>query len=366
MIQIVHMCNAFAECGHEVSLYVTDRTDDPVPPETYYKMKTSFAVVRIPVLDFTTTIRRYPRAVRPFLYSIQRLSYTARFVLLLQRNRVAHDIIYGRDEWILWLLSLFCRNQRVVWESHEGKHNFPARRILKKGMPCVVISEGVFDLYINRGYPEEQFKIAHDGVDESFFTERIGKREVREKLGMERETKPVVMYIGGLEQWKGAETLFEAGGNSSRFAVYIIGGSPSECEKYARQYPQVHFLGAHPYHDLADNQQAADILVVPNTGTRDISSKFTSPLKLFAHMASGVPMVVSDVTSIKNILGGTCVTFFKADDSLSLSQAIEQVLLHRDETEDCARTLVHDARAFTWRKRAEGITVFLEGGSGVH
>ena len=48
----------------------------------------------------------------------------------------------------------------------------------------------------------------------------------------------------------------------------------------------------------------ADVLVLPNPASA-ISNRFTSPLKLFDYMASGRPIVASNLPAIREILRDT-------------------------------------------------------------
>jgi len=357
VVQTVHVCNAFSTCGNEVTLITTDRfTNITENIEDFYGDKIQFNIERVKVPDLSGNILKYPKFLWSFFYTVQRLIFAYRSNKILDEG--GYDIAYGRDHWILAVIS-FISNISVVWESHEAKFNFPAKHLVKRCKKIIVISEGIRDFYLSKGVGANKLLVAHDGIDESFFDPTISKAEARARLGIDSNL-PVVMYIGGLDKWKGVETLFEAGINSQdNFSVFVVGGNEDEIQFYQDKYPKVNFLGYRPYKELRFNQQAADILVVPNTAKNKLSAEYTSPLKVFAHMTSGIPMVVSDISSLRNILGEEQAYFFTADSSDALNKAILEVLANPEMAKNKANSAMIQSKHYTWNLRAKKITDFI-------
>ncbi|MFM2381919.1 MAG: hypothetical protein RLZZ76_686 [Candidatus Parcubacteria bacterium] len=358
-VQMVHMCTAFVQNGHEVTFVVTDRkTHISASPEAFYGTKLLFRVEYLPIADITGTMLKIPLVFRPILYTVQRFMYIAKLLKYLRTDNF--ECIYGRDEWLLAVLSVVSKIP-VIWESHEAKFSFIAKFVLRRAKKCIVISEGILHFYLQKGVPTEKMLVAHDGIDDSFFLPTLSKSEAREKLGIASVTKPVVMYIGGLDVWKGVDTLFEAGTEGlDRFATYAIGGGATELADYTARFPKVHFLGQRPYKDLKDFQQAADVLVIPNTAKNKLSAEYTSPLKLFAHMTSKVPIVASDIPSIKNVLSDEEAYFFEADNAASLLEVLATVTKNTRESEVKAEKAYALSKHFTWVARAKSIVNFIK------
>jgi glycosyltransferase involved in cell wall biosynthesis len=165
-----------------------------------------------------------------------------------------------------------------------------------------------------------------------------------------------VMYSGALKKWKGYQTLLEAAKElPSSVQVVIIGGSESHVAELQKTYPGVVFLGYQPYRDLAVNRRTADVLVIPNLPTDDPFERFTSPLKVFTHMASGVPFVVSNVPILREVLTERTALFFKPGDPKDLAAKVEETLAHAGAAAKRAVQARVEVEEYTWYKRAQNI-----------
>lgn len=356
--QIVHMSNAFASLGHNVTLFVTTRkTAITESPEEYYGVHFNFKVSRISIPDIVALLHLFPTFLHPYLFTLERMLFA--FGFARKARRAKYDLVYCRDEWVLWFVALLAPHTKTVWESLEAKNNYPARKLIARGR-TVVISEGIRDRYVELGHTVDNFVIAHDAVDDTFFAPQATKEEVRKRLGIVSE-KPVVMYIGGFDAWKGVETLFVASESLTDTSVIVIGGKPDEILLLKEKYPKVQFLGPRPYKELPTHQQAADVLVIPNTAKNAQSASYTSPLKLFAHMTSKVPIVLSDIPSLRTVLGDDSAFFFTPDNPQELTKIISVVLKDVAAAKEKARRAYERSHEYTWKHRASSILDFIGG-----
>lgn len=346
-IQIAKTCEAFAVAGAEVALVVTNRaTGIAEDAQTYYSLRRIFPIHRVPVPD----IVHWGRI--GFLIESMFFAFGA-------RRHARNGVVYCRDEWVLALLMIL-GVRTVVWESHTGAWNSAARFVARRARALVTITEGLSDFYAECGIPRAKIRVAPDGVSIEDFASPASKEEVRKRLGLPVETK-IAMYIGSLGGWKGSDTLHAAAEKLPKdVMVAVIGGKKEDVATLSMKYPRVRFLGPRPYTELADNQAAGDVLILPNTGASEISVRFTSPLKLFTYMASGVPIVASDLPSIHEVVNEKSVFFVPADDPDALATGIMHAL---ENPEDAVRRAA-SARAllgdYTWTKRAEHILAFLK------
>jgi glycosyltransferase involved in cell wall biosynthesis len=257
------------------------------------------------------------------------------------------DILYGRDELVLWAMGQW---SRTVWETHTGAWSVVARAAARRAKKMVAISQGLKDFYTGHGVPADKIVVAHDGVDLSSFVNPQSKEQARARLGLPLDAR-IALYVGRLDGWKGTDTLFEASKSLSEAHIVAIGGEPAQVEALRTKYPKVVFLGYRPYKELADNLAAADVLVLPNTAKEKVSAYFTSPLKLFGYMAAGLPIVASNLPSIREILDEQTAVLVHPDEPHALAEGIEMALRHPELGERAKEKV----KEYTWNARAAGI-----------
>ena len=345
-LQIMKTCEAFVQEGASVTLVVPRRrnwlTDDPF---TYYGIATRFPIVYLPTLDWV----RFGRVG----FIVQTLSYSVSAFWYCFTN--TSDVVFSRDELPLWVASFIAK--KTVWESHTGAWNFVARSIARRCTKLVAISGGIKNLYAKRGIDTSKIIVAPDGVELAAFANTEPTVAARQRLGLPQDKK-VAMYIGRLDGWKGAATLLEASNLlPSNILVAIIGGEEAQVAAMRHKYPKAHFLGYHPYAEVANNQAAANVLVLPNTAKDTISAELTSPLKLFTYMASGKPIVASDLPSIREVLSNDACYFAKPDDAHSFAVQIQAACTNSEEVALKASAALGLVQEYSWQKRAQKILV---------
>ncbi|MEX0651990.1 MAG: glycosyltransferase family 4 protein [Candidatus Paceibacterota bacterium] len=337
-IQIMKMCEAFGDHGIEVELVVPWRFNHLKEDAfSYYGVKKNFKIKKVFSLDLV----RFGKV--GFLVQSISFAISSSFYSIIKKR----DAFYSRDELPIWPLTFLRKN--VVYEAHMPRYNFMVKRFTK----IVAISNGLKKFYIDNEISSNRILVAHDGVDVEDFNVTVNKEDLASKLGIPLE-KPVVMYLGRLDPWKGVETLLQASRLLPNVTV-VVAGEGSQLREFKINYPNVIFLGGTLYRDLPYNQKVADVLVIPNSAKSDVSRLYTSPLKVFAHMASGVPIVASDLPSIREVLNESCAYFFEPDNSESLKEALGRALVGGDK-----KGGLNIASTYSWKNRAEKIITFTQ------
>lgn len=345
-VQIIKTAEALAKAGATVTLVHSWRFNW-MKEDIYehYRAERNFKIITLPSLDLSRLGR--------FGFWIQMLSFSL-FVFFYALTH-QFDVVYSRDEVPLFFASLIAR--RAYWESHTGRDNPLVRRVLRRIKGLVVITEGLRDFYIGKGFPGEHILVAADAVALEDFAIPQSREESRARLGLPLDQK-IALCISNkiLSVEKGVITLCAASAFlPDDIRVVVIGGEPEEIALLKKDAPRVSFLGWRPYAELADNQVAGDVLVLPNSAKSEVSAKFTSPLKLFTYMASGVPIVSSDLPSAREVLDEISAFFFTPDDPHALAQTIIHALNHPYESAEKARAAREKAEHYTWDARARSI-----------
>jgi len=316
-LQIMKMCEAFAGTC-DVELWVPRRLNTiKEDPFEYYGIKRNFAIKKIPCIDFIAINRA------PVGFWLTELTFLL-FVIFYRAGARA-DIIYTRDKFVAFVLSIFKSN------IYLEEHTVPARIFfnrIKKLKGLILITNGLKKVFQEHGVSVDKILLVPDGVDVEEFAIQKSKAECRSKLNLPHDKK-IVLYTGHLYPWKGVDTLCEAvkylPGN---VLIYIVGGTEHDIKinKLQLKTHNLQHVAHRPHKEIPYWLKAADVLVLPNSEKYDISKYWTSPLKLFEYMVSGRPIVASDLPSIREILNETNSVLVESDNPEKLALGIKIVL----------------------------------------
>lgn len=350
-IQIMKMCQAFANAEHDLTLVVPRRKNQIKESVwQYYAQKPNFKIEYLKITDFMKIV--IPR-ISFYLQGRSFLKSALRYL----KNKEA-DIIYSRDLFFAKRLSYF--NKNVFYEMHRLPRSFN-KNDLKKVKGIIAITKGLKNALIEKGISKDKIIVAPDGVDLEEFNINVSKKEAREKLSLPLDKK-IVVYAGLFDKWKGYLTLLEASKFFDReVKLVMIGGTKEQVKKLKEEYPTVIFLGYLPYTDLPINQKAADVLVLPNSGKEGISKYWTSPLKLFSYMTSQRPIIASDLPSLREVLNENNAVLVIPDNSKRLAKGIKETLKNTDFSVKISRQAYKDVQQYSWQKRANNILKFISG-----
>ncbi len=348
---IMKLCEEWAALGHEIRLIVPGRkhsqTEDAF---AYYDIKPIFSIQRPCSSDLLGGHQIFVR----IKYVIDMLSYV---YALLRLKFSSEDVLYTRE----YLLALVLPKRRLFLEIHALPNTgFLMRRALSRVQGIVAISSGLRDAIVRLGVDPQKICIAHDGVDLGAFENAAADKNIWREFNIDPEKK-IVLYTGHFYKWKGVDTLIEAARLlSPNVHVVLMGGTDDELVNFQKYTGQnLSILPYQPTYRVPAFLKSADALVIPNSATAEISRVYASPLKLFEYMAAKVPIVASDVPSIREILDDGSAFWFTPDDPESCARAIADALLLKTESAEKAARAHSVVEAYTWNARAQKIAEYF-------
>ncbi len=292
-----------------------------------------------------------------------------KYLLYAKKNRFTH--IYCREEKMLLFMLIY--NQlffriplTFCYELHHLMYMdaWWHKRLLKRIEYVISITRAMKDALIKYKYPNSRILVAPDAADISLFGKTVSKNEARAKLGLPLNKK-IIIYTGAInEPWKGVGTLYESSKSFDDAHLFLIlGGKPHYVDNFRLLYPNrpnFLLLGHKSHAEIPLYLKSADVAVLPNSNKSEVSRISTSPMKLFEYMASGVPIVASDLPSIREILNEKNAIFVEPDNSKDLVFGITRAFEHPETLEGLAKQARLDAEKYTWDKRATDIAKFIQ------
>jgi len=356
-ISVVHTCSALAGLGHSVTLIAPDIGQDGKDVYLYYGVEKNFKTIYISVTYF----RLWGRVgfwARQIIFSTK---------LVFFGGISGEGAVITRDP--LSGVLLYLRGLRVFFDMH----GFPKKMLWawKIGVKCflgIIVTNGwKVDPCVNLlSLSRKKILVAPNGFDEKQFIAIEKKETARKKLRLPKGQ--LALYTGHLYDWKGAHVLAEATVYLPDVTILFVGGTPNEISEFKKKYgayPNVIFVGQKPHVDIPIYLAAADVLVLPNSNISHSKrlhgySKFeTSPIKLFEYMASGRPIIASDLPSIREIIDGESALLVPPDDPKVLAEGIEKILGDKTLGESIAERAKKKGEEYTWQKRGERIINFI-------
>ena len=368
-LQVVQMAGAFARAGAPTTLLAARRRERRPPLSddelwSWYGLPPGArpALERIACVDW---IERVPRALQYVPARLQEQTFARNAAKRVLGAHGGARVLSREAESALSLVRR--RRDAVYLEVHRVPGGRLRRRWLAEAAAgargVIAISGGVRDDLAALGVDPAKVAVEHDGYEPARFAALPPRAEARAALGLPREG-PLVVYTGGLLAWKGADVLVEAARTLGGVYFAIAGGMDADVAALrarAGGLANVRIDGFQPPEKVALYLAAADLGVVPNRSSPAISARYTSPLKVFEAMAAGLPLVASDLPSLREILtDGEDALLVAPDDPPALAAGIARLTADAGLRTRIAARLRARADAFTWDARARRILAWMD------
>lgn len=353
-IGILEMCNSFSKRGFNTTLCVPRLNMDKKELFSYYGIENQFEVMEV------NTPQKFIGGQylgRSTLFSI---------MAAIKIKKKTESVIYCRSPLILFIVCVLFR-KTCFFEAHQIRfeklfQDKIYQKLVKIAMASgngrmVSISNSLKNQWINIGIEANKIEVLHDGVNLTKYNKLMSKSEARDELGFDKNIK-IIVYTGSLLPGKGIDLLIECANKLKDINVVIVGGEEEQIEKYSKfvKNQNVSFLGYVVPVKVHLYQTAADILVLPNN-KGSVIDDVTSPLKLFEYMASGRPIVATDMPSLVEVLiNNHNALIGPADNSDKFSENISKLLDDPILSNTLAQNARKDVEKYTWDSRVNALT----------
>ena len=376
-LQIMQNCEAFADAGCEVTLWVARRWNTRelravADPFAFYGVRANFQIRRIPCIDIFPLFPAESAGARLAFYLLL-LSYVFICAILLLFTRA--DIYYSRDELVLALLSRFKQRSRLAYEAHQFPQSgrgaaLQAQVVARVGSVIAITPRLREDLIRQRGADPARVIVAHDGIRRARFANLPDQAAARGQIGWSQDAF-IVGYVGRLHTIgmdKGVGTLIDALASVEGAGLALVGGPDDMAMALRARWlalglPPERFLyaGQVAPEDVPRFLHAFDVCAMPHPPTVQFS-RYTSPLKLFEYMAAGRAIVASDLPAWSDVVAdGETALLVPPDDTAAWTLAIDRLRADGDlrmRLGACAREEALEQH--TWDVRAGRILAHVQ------
>lgn len=305
---------------------------------------------------WVNNIKAESSKLRKILFHIQSIKY------ILQT-----DVVYSRNLSVLYLASFF--GKKIVWEMHDGLSgtNQKIFQKLKNKLKVVTIS-GALKKYLlkNYSFSKEKAFVAHDGVflEQYNSFRKVDKKGLRVELSLPVD-KTIVMHTGSLYKGRGAELFETIIKNFPELYFVQVGGSENnikEWKKYYKEYDNIKFIGHQDNDNLIKYQMSADLLFYPIT-KNTATWWCCSPMKIFEYMATGIPILASNIGSVSEVLTNNNAIIYKPNENSTIIEGIETFLSEKEKNKKLSKNALQNIKdKYIWDIRVQNIINFIKNG----
>jgi glycosyltransferase involved in cell wall biosynthesis len=312
-LNVLQMCRALTELGHEIELLTLPMGETRALPGVTYRR-----VARVPTLE-TVPIGFSPAK------SVYNLLLALALVRRLRARRFAAVHAIEESAFFAMPIARFFGTPGIMdldsdlcYQLRENRSRLarllaePARRMrrhaLRRSTCALTVARALSDLVAKESPDTPVFEIRDIPGDAVLRPpDPQAMATIREELGL--EDRRLVVFTGNFDRRQGTELLVaamaEVSGRCPDALLLLVGGDPEQVtamrELAAAQgvAGSVRAIGKRPLEQMPEFMGLADVLVSPRL------EPLVTPLKIYAYMASGRPVVATDFPTHTDVLDRT-------------------------------------------------------------
>jgi len=203
---------------------------------------------------------------------------------------------------------------------------------------------------------EKRVQVAHDAAnqeDPSDFVQNWPGRKGALQVG----------YFGHFYPGRGMGLVWGIANRMNEVDFHLVGGSEEDIDQMKKLFNSnnVHFHGFITPNDVYRYRNNCDVLIAPYQdrvsvhGARGDTSKYMSPLKTFEYMASGKPIVISDLPVLREVLSEKTSILMPSNDVVAWEEALNS-LKEAGKRERLGKSAYENfVLKHTWKHRAAAV-----------
>ncbi len=343
-VHVMHMCSAFAELGHNVTLYSLPGSDLNSNVHSYYGIKNKFNIKYVRQIGF--------RGIAGLIYGWN--------IVSICRKNIPPNVFYSRHIYSAFFASL--NGWKVIYEVHMPVKNIFHRAILrfiyKRNYNFKIIS-------ITNSLKKKYLKDLKFLKLNDIQVHPDGSKLPRKYSKIQKQNTTEIGYIGNLYPGKGIELIIKIAALLPEINFHIIGGRDSDINFWKKKYngKNLKFHGYINHGDLDKFYNLFNICLLPlqnyvspDGGKADIS-KWTSPMKMFEYMSHNKAIIASDLPVLQEILKNNYNAIIVESKNAKLwIKAIKLLLKDNSLLMRLANNAYFDIKnRYTWKARCENI-----------
>jgi glycosyltransferase involved in cell wall biosynthesis len=260
------------------------------------------------------------------------------------------------------LAKKFKRNCKIFYDSHEYYIGVPElvkrpkiqsiwRYIEKMTLPKVhkmyTVNSSIADIY-SKEYNKEVNVVRNISDIKS-----VQKNLTKKELGLPENKKIVIIQGAGINIDRGAEEAIEAIKLIENTILIFVGSGDvlpklKEQVKNENLEDKVMFFGKRPYNELMNFTALSDIGLSIDKDT-NINYRFSLPNKIFDYIHANIPLVVSDLKEVKNIVESHNIGLvIKNHSPEELATTIKSLLFNKTLYDTCKSNTMQASKSLNW------------------
>ena len=344
-VHVLKMCDNFSKFNKvELILPYKDNKYNFSQIKKEYNLKNKFEIKGI--FNSKSSLNLFYRIV--FALKIKSYVKNSLFSMIISRS-------------IIPSLILGCSDIKNILEIHTEltgatKYIFKLKNIKKviKNLKFIVLN---FELVKILGLNNNSTIILEDAVESNDF-----------KINNSKKIIKACAYSGSFAAGKGIEMIYSLAKKSPEIEFHAYGNINTLDKKFKDiSIPKnLHFMGFVSYNKVTKILPRYKILLMPYQNKVGVLikgidvSKYFSPLKLFEYMASGRPIIASNLKVYRNILKHNYNSILlKQDNITDWTIAIKKIMFKKNYSY-LGKNARNNAKNYSWKSRAQKIIKFYE------